>query len=109
MDKENLKTYIIEQLDNMKIEDIISIDTSKISSIADQIIIGNGRSSKHLESSIELLKISLKKEYGINGSISGIANDGWIILDLGNTIIHLFVPEVREIYRLEELFQNKNK
>lgn len=109
MNKEELKDYIISQLEEMKIEDIISIDTSKISSIADQVIIGNGRSGKHIESSIETLKINLKNEQGIESTVNGTANDGWIILDLGNTIIHLFVPAVRDIYKLEELFQIKNK
>ena len=107
MDITKLKTYIISQLEEMKVENIISIDTSKISSIADLIIIGDGRSGKHIESTMELLKINLKKEYEIEGMINGTANDGWIILDLGNIIVHLFIPAVRDIYKLEELFYTK--
>lgn len=107
MIKKDLKDYIVNQLDELKINDIIIADTSKTSSIADFVIIGNGRSGKHIESSMELLKIKLKNEKSINGIISGEANDGWIILDLGNIIVHLFVPEVRDIYKLEELFNPK--
>lgn len=107
MDIAKLKTYIVKQLEEMKVENIISIDTSKISSLADLIIIGDGRSGKHIESTMELLKINLKKDYEIEGTINGTANDGWIILDLGNVIVHLFIPPVREIYKLEELFYTK--
>lgn len=107
MDTTKLKTYIVSQLEELKVENIISIDTSKISSLADLIIIGDGRSGKHIESAMEALKINLKKEYEIEGIMNGTANDGWVILDLGNIIIHLFIPPVREIYKLEELFYTK--
>ena len=84
MDTAKLKTYIVNHLEEMK-----------------------GRSGKHIESTMELLKINLKKDYEIEGTINGTANDGWIILDLGNVIVHLFIPPVREIYKLEELFYTK--
>lgn len=110
MVKKDLKDYIVEELENLKIEDIIVIDTSKTSSIADWVIIGSGRSGKHIESSMENLKINIKNS-GLyeGGIISGVANDGWIIYDLGNIIVHLFVPAVRDIYKLEELFNTKSK
>ena len=80
---------------------------SRTDFVADLIIIGDGRSGKHIESTMETLKINLKKEYEIEGIMNGTANDGWVILDLGNIIIHLFIPPVREIYKLEELFYTK--
>lgn len=110
MAKKELKDYIIDQLENLKIDDIIAIDTSKTSSIADWVIIGSGRSGKHVESSMEALKSNMKNN-GLyeGGMISGNANDGWIIYDLGNIIVHLFVPAVRDIYKLEELFSPKSR
>ena len=110
MVKNELKDYIVNQLEELKIDDIIVIDTSKTSSIADSIIIGSGRSGKHIESSMEILKTNVKKNELYNGGmISGVANDGWIIYDLGDIIVHLFVPAVRDIYKLEELFNPKSK
>ncbi len=109
MTNEELKNYIIDKLEDLKVEEIIYIDTSKTSSLSDNVIIGNGRSGKHIESSIESLKTELKNEYGITGLIGGKANDGWVIFDLGNTIVHLFVAAVRDIYNLEELINVRNK
>lgn len=107
MIKKDLKDYIVQQLDELKVEDIVVADISKTSSIADFVIIGTGRSGKHVESSMELLKTKLKNEKSTNGMVSGTANDGWIILDLGNIIVHLFIKEVRDLYKLEELFSPK--
>lgn len=110
MAKKELKDYIIDQIENLKIDDIIVVDTSKTSSMADWVIIGSGRSGKHVESSMEALKSNLKNdEIYSGGMISGTANDGWIIYDLGNIIVHFFVPAVRDIYKLEELFNPKSK
>jgi ribosome-associated protein len=109
MAKFDLKEFIVKQLENGKVEDIISIDTSKISSLADCVIIGSGRSGKHIESTIENLKNSLKGEVEYNGLISNAEGSGWAVYDLGNIIIHLFTPEVRAVYKLEELFQSRSK
>lgn len=109
MPKVNLKDYVVDNLENQKIEDIIVIDTSKTSSMSDWVIIGSGRSGKQIESSIENLKIDLKKKKLAEGQISGVANDGWIIFDLGNIIVHLFVPAVRDIYQLEKLLNPKKR
>ena len=107
MIKKDLTDYILKRLDDLKIDDNVVADTRKTSSIADYVIIGSGRSGKHIESSMEILKTNLKNNKSTNGMVSGTANDGWIILDLGNIIVHLFVPAVRDIYKLEELFNPK--
>ena len=107
MKTEELKEYILKFLEDSKIEDMITIDTSKVSSLSDYVIIGSGRSGKQIESTIENLKETLKNKKNIQGSISGVANDGWIIFDLGSIILHLFVPAVRDIYKLEELYSPK--
>ena len=108
MTEEELKNYILNKIEELKIEDIVTIDTSKISSLSNYVIIGSGRSGKQIESTMENLKLSLKKEKDYNfGSISGVANDGWIIYDFGAIILHLFVPAVRDIYKLEDLYNPK--
>lgn len=109
MSKIELQNIIIKQLEEQKIEDIICIDISRISSLANYIIIGSGRSGKHAESSMENLKMFLKQKQGINGKLSGNGSDGWIVLDLGNVIVHLFESKVRKLYKLDELLMSKIK
>ncbi|MDD2840276.1 MAG: ribosome silencing factor [Rickettsiales bacterium] len=109
MPKLELHNVIIKQLEDQKVEDIVCMDTSRISSLADHVIIGSGRSGKHAEASMENLKAFLKQKYGILGQIDGSGSDGWVVLDLGNIIIHIFEPAVRTIYKLEELFESRAK
>lgn len=107
MPKLELKDVVIKNLEEQKIEDLICIDTSRISSLADYVIIGSGRSSKQIESTMENLRTFLKQKYEINGLING--SSGWIVFDLGNVIVHLFEPQVRKIYKLETLFESRLK
>ena len=109
MAKKELKDIIVDYLEEQKIEEIICADVAKTSSLADYVIIGSGRSGKHIESVMDNLKLYLKENQNIGGLINGVANDGWIVFDLGNIMVHLFDPEVRKIYKLEELFVLKNK
>lgn len=106
---EELKKFILNQLDELKIDDIISVDISKVSSITDWVIIGTGRSGKHLEASIGKLKEELKSRGVLGININGTAESGWIICDLGNIIIHLFTDDIRKLYNLEELWMPKTK
>ena len=106
---EDLKKFLLDKLDELKIEDIISIDVSKTSSITDYVIIGTGRSGKQIESSMAKIKEELKKNEVTDILINGTADSGWIICDLGNIIIHLFTEEVRKTYNLEDLWAPKNK
>lgn len=107
MEKTKLKDYVIKQLEEMKIEEIVYVDTSKISSLANHVIIGTGRSGKHVESSIENLRKELKQIDEYEGQIAGTSENGWILYDMGDIIVHLFTPEVRNIYRLDELFASR--
>ena len=46
----------------------------------------------------------LKKEYRLNARVEGLAEDGWMLLDYGDIILHIFSPQRRDYYRLEELW-----
>jgi len=102
MPKKVLKDYIVKALEGLKVENVEVFDT-RDGSIADYVVIGSGRSSKHLESSMDTLRSSVKKDYFITGMMSGNGDNGWILLDLGSIIVHLFTPDVRDLYKLEEL------
>lgn len=101
---EKLKEQITDKLDKLKAKDIITIDVSKTSSLADYVIVATGRSSKHLSSVAENINKLLKQNGIVGLRPEGVANTGWIVLDAEDIIIHLFTKESREIYRLEELW-----
>ena len=47
----------------------------------------------------------VKKEYQINGRVEGHPREGWLVVDFGDVVLHLFSPEQRDYYRLEELWE----
>jgi len=103
----SLKSLVVKKLKDLKIENIEVFDVSNQSSLADYMVIGSGRSSKHIESSLENLALELKKLGMSNIRPEGISSSGWVLLDVKDVIIHLFLPDVRIRYNMEQIFEKK--
>lgn len=89
-------------LDDNKAEDVVTIDLTDRSSIADSMIIASARSSRHLMSLAEHLYINLKNETPVK--IEGKDGSQWVVVDTFFVIVHLFIKETRELYNLEKLW-----
>ncbi|MEC8172411.1 MAG: ribosome silencing factor [Pseudomonadota bacterium] len=96
---------MIEQsLDDDKAIDIVSIDLTGKSSIADAMVVASGASVRQVGAMADHLREKLKA-VGIKGiSIEGLENSDWVLIDSGDVIVHLFRPEVRDFYNLEKLW-----
>lgn len=91
-------------LDDDKAEDVVAIDLSGKSTIADFMVIASGRSHRHVASMAEHLCGKLKAA-GIRGiAVEGAARADWVLIDGGDVIVHLFRPEVRAFYGLEKMW-----
>ncbi|MDR1495029.1 MAG: ribosome silencing factor [Rickettsiales bacterium] len=106
MQGEKLLEFLMEQLDNHKIDDIEVIDVRGKTSLASYLIIGTGRSEKHIEASMERIRLALKGKEALLKVPEG-KHSGWIILDLGDLILHLFTEEERNRYRLSHLWKEE--
>jgi ribosome-associated protein len=91
-------------LDEKKGEDILLLDVLEIASFADYFIICSGTSNRMLDALAKNVKDEVKKEFKINCIPEGNSDYGWVLLDLGDVIVHFFSPEQRDYYRLEELW-----
>ncbi len=96
---------IMAALDKEKGENIVSIDLTGKTAIADYMVIVSGTSSRQVTGMAEKLKDKLSKE-GFKSRIEGKATGDWVILDAGDVIVHLFRPEVRSFYNLEKLWMS---
>jgi ribosome-associated protein len=82
----------------------VTIDLGGRSSLADAIIVANGRSSRHVASIAEHLARRLKEAgYGTR-PVDGAAQGDWALVDAGDVIVHVFRPEVRAYYDLEGMW-----
>ena len=92
---ENLPAFIAKILDDGKASNILSINLSGKTSLTDYLIIASGTSSRHVLALANTLYEKLK-EAGYHPKMDGKQGAGeWVVLDLGDAIVHIFQPETR--------------
>lgn len=95
----------MQWLDDDKAEDIDVIDLRGQTSIADFMVIASGRSSRQTVALTEKL-VERLNTYGLKGlKTEGEKTGDWVILDAGDVIVHVFRPEVREFYNIEQMWR----
>lgn len=103
MQPKELAENIIKILDSKKAEDITAIETTELTIVSDYFIIASGTSNTHAKSLAEDVEEEMTK-LGVEPShIEGRAT-GWILLDYGSVLVHVFQKESREYYNLERLW-----
>ncbi len=100
-----LKDLIVTTLESSKAENITVIDLKSKSDIADFMIIATGRSNKHVASVAELVMDQIK-EVGCKYFVEGMSSSDWVLIDTLDVIVHVFSKEKRDLYSLEQLWQN---
>lgn len=96
---------IVNILEDKKGEDIVLIDIQEVAYFTDYFVIATGTSDRMLDSLAQAATEEVKKAHQINGRKEGQASEGWLVVDFGDVVLHLFAPEERDYYRLEELWE----
>lgn len=91
-------------LDEMKAVQVKVLDVRKLTDIADTLIIASGNSDRHVRSIAERVVEHAKKAGFRPTGIEGQRDGEWVLVDLQDVIVHIMLPRVREIYRLENLW-----
>jgi ribosome-associated protein len=109
MDIRKLQKLAVDALEDIKAKDIEVINTTKLTSMFDRIIVASGDSTRQVKALARNV-YDMVKEAG--GSIIGIEGEDageWILVDLGDIVVHVMQPAVRAHYNIEELWQTKTK
>lgn len=104
---QNLNT-IAQAIYDKKGFNILSLDVRQISSMTDFIIIAEGNIDRHLKAISNSVKNSLKNNGEMPLFVEGEQSGDWIVIDYGEIVVHLLLPEFREKYALEELWRKAN-
>ena len=104
MNYNKIEKIVIDALEDIKGENIVTIDTQKTSSAFSKIIICSGNSSRHVMSLANNV-ISEFKQHNITIlGVEGNQNGEWVLVDCGDIIVHVMLPNVRSYYDLETLW-----
>lgn len=95
---------MVDTLEEKKGENILLMNIENIASFADYFVICNGTSDRMLQSLGEAVMEAVKQKFGMNSAVEGEPVDGWLVIDLGDVVVHLFSPDQREYYDLEKLW-----
>ena len=88
--------------------DIMLLDTQKVCSFADYFVICSGDSERQIKTIYDEIGHVLKNEGVLMHHHEGTVDSGWLLLDFGDVIIHIFAPYEREYYQLDKLWSKAN-
>ena len=95
---------VLQQLDDAKAEQIVTIPLDDKSAVADALVVASGRSNRHVGAIADQLVQKLKEKGYRDLRIEGVPQCDWVLVDAGDVIVHIFRPEVRSFYNLEKLW-----
>ena len=99
-----LRQRVLEALDELKARDIREIDVRGKTSIADLLIIASGTSTRHVKSLADEVVKFVKRAGMLPLGVEGQTEAEWVLVDLGDIIVHVMLPRIREFYGLERLW-----
>jgi ribosome-associated protein len=103
---ENIARTIVTVLEDKKGEDILLLDLIGVCSFTDYFIICSGTSERSIKALAEEVRKVVKEKYSVMAQgIEGEAESGWVLIDYGDVILHIFSKVLREYYQLEDLWR----
>ena len=84
--------------------DLVVLDVQGISSVTDYFLVCSGRSTTHLETITQAIREELRAEDVRPAHAEGVAESGWVLLDYGDVLVHVFLADTRAYYALERLW-----
>jgi len=104
MSIEEVKTKAVEALEDLKAEDITVLDVLGKTTVADWVVIATGSSSRHVKSIANNVAVEARKDGRPPLGMEGEDEGEWVLVDLGDVIVHVMQRQVREFYDLESLW-----
>jgi ribosome-associated protein len=107
MDIKKLQTLVIDALEDVKAQDIRVFDTVHLTSMFDRLAIASGTSNRQTKALAASVRDKVKEAGGDVVSMEGEDTGEWVLVDLGDMIVHIMQPAIRDYYRLEEIWGDK--
>lgn len=105
MDIRKLQKIVVSALEDIKGKDIEVINTTKLTSMFDRVVIATGDSNRQVKALANNVVEKIKEAGGEIISTEGEDGGEWVLVDIGDLVVHVMQPTVRAYYNLEELWQ----
>jgi len=104
MNSEQLSELVVEALEDVKGKDIVRLDVRELTSVTDYMVVASGTSNRHVKALADAVAEKSKAAGHRPIGVEGEDGSEWVLLDLGDTLVHVMLPRVREFYNLEKLW-----
>ena len=105
--KPSLLQVIVNALEDLKAQNIVTLDVSRLTDVTDTLIIASGSSSRQVRALAQNAVEDAKKHGMPSIGIEGLDGGEWVLADFGDAVLHVMQPETREFYDLENLWQTR--
>ncbi|PDV99472.1 ribosome silencing factor [Candidatus Chloroploca asiatica] len=95
---------VVELAEDKQAHEIVLLDIRPQSTIADYFVICSADNDRQIKAIVEHVDEKIQQEYGLNPRMEGTPDTGWIVLDYGDVVVHVFNQLQRDYYRLERLW-----
>ncbi|GFO71140.1 ribosome-associated protein [Bathymodiolus japonicus methanotrophic gill symbiont] len=109
MQADELLAIVTQELEERKAENIITIDVIGKTSFTDYMVIASGTSDRHIKALCNYVTQALKEQGIAPRGIEGAQGSEWMLMDLGDVILHVMTAQTREFYQLEKLWSVENQ
>jgi ribosome-associated protein len=104
LDHQQLKAFVIDKIEDLKARDIVDLDVAEKSSVTETMLVCSGNSKRHVISIAENVVVEAKQAGTQPLSIVGRETGDWVLVDLGDVVLHVMQDEARDFYQLEKLW-----
>lgn len=107
MDLKTLQRLVIDALEDVKAQDILVFNTTALTSLFDRVVIASGTSNRQTRALAASVRDKVKERGGDVISVEGEDTGEWVLVDLGDVVVHIMQPNIRAYYKLEEIWGGK--
>jgi ribosome-associated protein len=107
MDIRRLQRLVVDALEDIKAQDIRVFNTTKLTELFDRVIVASGTSNRQTRALASSVVEKVKAAGGEVISVEGTEAGEWVLVDLGDAVVHIMQPAVRDYYALEEIWGGK--
>jgi ribosome-associated protein len=105
VDSEAVARLLAEIADSKKAEDVVALDMRSLVGYTDFLVVATARNERQAKAIHDDVHLQLKREHGLlPANVEGESDGQWVLMDYLDAVLHVFVPELRERYRLEVLW-----